>query len=872
MATSALPAPHAVHHHHHRQHPHPQLFAFDPNHTPQQLQQIDAFTRAHRSTGIPDSASVPIEERKFAAQLAPLASQHHTSEYNKIKFGDRGAPAIYIPLGIQLPSHIRDLRQRQAINELKQAFFPASPPSPSPHSSSSAVLLPVTSSNPAALPEATLTTTADINNDGVNNGMVLDATQPQPQLEPPPKTAHIVDPIDTNSRPPTSGSHSATRISPDITLYAFSTVSKNSKKRACPTLTSPYADTLCEELSIAMTSPLFHPRAPKEPWNHLNNPNIPKTSQTHPINISQILPPEFVPIISARLMPCRSAGMGAGSGIMFDVEQGWTLECLLGGTNANRSAHGHGNGYGGTGAGNDARLRNFWNGYAEFGAAVKGSGNGSHQGRTTSILSISKPLQPDVPIDATQPTTTPNPIPAPIPHAQLTAATITTTITAPAPVPASPTTIPLPPSPPQSSPQPLTIGNLYLSSCPGKKVRLTGPVKGRGAICRDLKCDLERVKEVGVGCIVCCLDDDELSFLGAPWDAYESTASAVGLDVLRLPMPEGLGPLSPAAVNAHLEFLIGRYTVRGQHLLVHCRGGVGRAGLFACCWILKMGLCGRLGGDGERGSGNGGPGSRSTSRNSDGSGSSSSPGSNGGSGPSGAMMGAQRDAMELVERVVRVVRRRRSLKAIETYEQVRFLIDFVEFLRAGEGGGREGDGDGSGGDGNGSGGDGDSEGALVQLFYTSSYYVAHSCAWILDSPGEIGSRTMGRWERGKPCATGGNTVLLLDNTNRSSGSSPMAFVQGYGVTLAKLEQIYGRKLTSDQRLLIAEDILSRVDRSINQVVIGRSEDRDLPIIVFALEEDDDRGKLVEGLRNIPPPDPSLRGCHRALEPGVWEVL
>jgi hypothetical protein len=68
------------------------------------------------------------------------------------------------------------------------------------------------------------------------------------------------------------------------------------------------------------------------------------------------------------------------------------------------------------------------------------------------------------------------------------------------------------------------LGNLYLSSCPGKKggahviaafgfgftndvivkVRLTGPVRGRGAICRDLKQDLRRVKALGVGCIVWC--------------------------------------------------------------------------------------------------------------------------------------------------------------------------------------------------------------------------------------------------------------------------------------------------------------------------------------------------------------------------------
>jgi hypothetical protein len=66
------------------------------------------------------------------------------------------------------------------------------------------------------------------------------------------------------------------------------------------------------------------------------------------------------------------------------------------------------------------------------------------------------------------------------------------------------------------------LGNFYLSSCPGKKgvahvtnafgrgftnnltmqVRLTGPVRGRGAICRDLKQDLRRIKVLGVGCIV----------------------------------------------------------------------------------------------------------------------------------------------------------------------------------------------------------------------------------------------------------------------------------------------------------------------------------------------------------------------------------
>ena len=65
------------------------------------------------------------------------------------------------------------------------------------------------------------------------------------------------------------------------------------------------------------------------------------------------------------------------------------------------------------------------------------------------------------------------------------------------------------------------IGNMLLSSCPGKKstsldqfhsllrtsdissaVRLAGPVNGRTGVCRDLSRDLERMRLLGVGCIV----------------------------------------------------------------------------------------------------------------------------------------------------------------------------------------------------------------------------------------------------------------------------------------------------------------------------------------------------------------------------------
>lgn len=45
-------------------------------------------------------------------------------------------------------------------------------------------------------------------------------------------------------------------------------------------------------------------------------------------------------------------------------------------------------------------------------------------------------------------------------------------------------------------------GNLCLSSCPGKKVRLSGPVRGRATINRDLNLDFARMKSFGITTLV----------------------------------------------------------------------------------------------------------------------------------------------------------------------------------------------------------------------------------------------------------------------------------------------------------------------------------------------------------------------------------
>ncbi|KAI9313990.1 protein-tyrosine phosphatase-like protein [Dichotomocladium elegans] len=169
------------------------------------------------------------------------------------------------------------------------------------------------------------------------------------------------------------------------------------------------------------------------------------------------------------------------------------------------------------------------------------------------------------------------------------------------------------------------MGNLALSSCPGKKVRLTGASRGRAAINRDLGLDMERMRSFGITTIVCCLSDTELEYLGAPWPLYSAAAAKNNMHIIRLPMVEGSCPSSLAEVD-HVINYINVVIRKGENVLTHCRGGVGRAGLIACCWLLNNLFC------------------------------------------------------LSAERAIRYVRIRRSPKAIETMRQAEFVIHYSQHI------------------------------------------------------------------------------------------------------------------------------------------------------------------------------------------------
>lgn len=233
-----------------------------------------------------------------------------------------------------------------------------------------------------------------------------------------------------------------------------------------------------------------------------------------------------------------------------------------------------------------------------------------------------------------------------------------------------------------------SIGNLLLSSCPGKKVRLSGPVRGRGAICRDLGLDLDRILSIGVGSVVCCLNDEELSYLGAPWSEYEREADRLGLDIYRLPMAEGFAPTNVQEMDAVMTCIVTDCTMRGTSVLVHCRGGVGRAGLIACAWLLKMGFVGQGSKEAvDTGNVKVGEGIGSSKEVVKGTTSTELHHAivNQEAMEQGVNGEEEAEAechaiLDTVKCLIETIRRRRSPKAIETAEQVRFLVEYVTYL------------------------------------------------------------------------------------------------------------------------------------------------------------------------------------------------
>jgi ADP-ribosyl-[dinitrogen reductase] hydrolase len=129
-------------------------------------------------------------------------------------------------------------------------------------------------------------------------------------------------------------------------------------------------------------------------------------------------------------------------------------------------------------------------------------------------------------------------------------------------------------------------GRVGLTFAPGKydDYALSGPWA------RDLDLDLARLREHhGATRLVTLLEDHELDELRIP--RLVEAATHRGLRVRRLPIVDGDTPADAAAFAALIADIAG-WAAAGEVVVVHCRGGLGRAGTVGGCVLRLAGLDG----------------------------------------------------------------------------------------------------------------------------------------------------------------------------------------------------------------------------------------------------------------------------------------
>lgn len=127
---------------------------------------------------------------------------------------------------------------------------------------------------------------------------------------------------------------------------------------------------------------------------------------------------------------------------------------------------------------------------------------------------------------------------------------------------------------------PVLAGKLGITLCPGRTV----PAATDGP--RDLEADLDVIVGHGYGHAAVLLEDHELADF-AP-DLLAGYARR-NIEVLRFPIVDVHIPEDTVAFAEFVEQVC-EFLRSGENVLVHCRGGVGRAGLVGACVCVGTGM------------------------------------------------------------------------------------------------------------------------------------------------------------------------------------------------------------------------------------------------------------------------------------------
>lgn len=128
-------------------------------------------------------------------------------------------------------------------------------------------------------------------------------------------------------------------------------------------------------------------------------------------------------------------------------------------------------------------------------------------------------------------------------------------------------------------------GEIGMTFCPGKRQHDAAS----GAWQRDLAADLDAVVAAGASALLSLIEDHEFAALAVP--GLGAAARARGLDWAHLPIADGATPDAGweagwqrvgAGLRARLD--------RGERIVVHCKGGLGRAGSVAARLLVELGV------------------------------------------------------------------------------------------------------------------------------------------------------------------------------------------------------------------------------------------------------------------------------------------
>jgi protein-tyrosine phosphatase len=118
------------------------------------------------------------------------------------------------------------------------------------------------------------------------------------------------------------------------------------------------------------------------------------------------------------------------------------------------------------------------------------------------------------------------------------------------------------------------------------------PAKGRLAVSARprsgewLQAETLSWKEQGLDTIVSLLEDEEIAELGLILE--DDLCATAGLNYLRFPIKDRGVPTDRSGA-IHLGTQLAQSLVAGKNILIHCRAGIGRTGLFAAAILVLAG-------------------------------------------------------------------------------------------------------------------------------------------------------------------------------------------------------------------------------------------------------------------------------------------